>query len=199
MSTWPLKVLGATQLTGATGPLTLERKTAALLAYLALEGATPRSRLAGLLWPETSEKTARNNLSQLLRRLRGLTGEVLVTGGDLLGLSPELEVDAAAIKVAMFAGDYKKVIALSGELLPNDYDDLPDFADWLYAERESLAGLRSRALHAELNQLEEAGAYADALALSERLLALDPVAEEAHRRAMRLHYLAGDRTDALRA
>ncbi|WP_309571489.1 hypothetical protein [Deinococcus sp.] len=47
-----------------------DRRTSALLAYLSIEGPTPRSRLAGLLWPEVPEGTARANLRQTLRRLR---------------------------------------------------------------------------------------------------------------------------------
>lgn len=70
MAHWRVQVLGHAQVTRdgeATAP---ERRTAAILAVLALEGPTPRSRLAGLLWPEVPEATARNNLAQALRRAR---------------------------------------------------------------------------------------------------------------------------------
>ena len=74
-SLWHVRLMGSAILTGsAGGELRLERKLAAALAYLALEGATPRSRLAGLLWPESPEATARNNLSQMLRKLRLAVG-----------------------------------------------------------------------------------------------------------------------------
>ena len=49
----------------------------ALLVYLAVEGdrAHPRGALAGLLWPEAPEATARRNLSQTLLTLRAALGE----------------------------------------------------------------------------------------------------------------------------
>src|SRR6266508_5639795 len=43
-----------------------------LLAYLALTAGTPhrREKLAGLLWPDVSDETARKNLRQELWRIR---------------------------------------------------------------------------------------------------------------------------------
>jgi DNA-binding SARP family transcriptional activator len=47
-------------------------KVRALLAYLAVESDRPhrRERLAGLLWPEQPERSARQNLSQALYNMR---------------------------------------------------------------------------------------------------------------------------------
>ena len=45
----------------------LERKTAAVFAYLALEGQTHKYKLSGWLWPDSGETAARNNMRQLLR------------------------------------------------------------------------------------------------------------------------------------
>lgn len=67
-----IRVLGGAWAQDAHGEdKPLERKAAALLAYLALEGPTPRERLVGLLWPETQKQSsALNNLRQTLSRLR---------------------------------------------------------------------------------------------------------------------------------
>lgn len=59
-------VLGTNHLRVGQKTYRPERKMAVLLGYLALEGPTPRSRLAGLLWPDSGEATVRNNLSQAL-------------------------------------------------------------------------------------------------------------------------------------
>src|SRR5258708_14225635 len=56
----------------------LERKEAGLLAYLALEGPSSRSRLAGLLWPDGAEERAPGNLRQRLTRLRKAIREHVV-------------------------------------------------------------------------------------------------------------------------
>ena len=46
--------------------LPLAPRDALLLAWLALEGATPRTRLAAMLWPDSAPETARNALRQRL-------------------------------------------------------------------------------------------------------------------------------------
>lgn len=54
-------------------------KVCALLAYLAVESDHARTResLAGLLWPDYSERRARRNLSQALFNLRALSPDSL--------------------------------------------------------------------------------------------------------------------------
>ena len=70
----------------------LEQKDALLLAYLAIEGPTPRSRLAALLWPDVDPERARANLRQRLFRLRKALGRELLEGGDVAGLCADIEV-----------------------------------------------------------------------------------------------------------
>lgn len=98
MSAAQLDVLGKNVIRVGDKSFAPERRTAALLAYLSLEGPTSRSRLAGLLWPDSGEATARNNLSQLLRRLKGSVGGEFVHIGDALRLNDLLErlYDAAS-------------------------------------------------------------------------------------------------------
>ncbi len=196
---WQLKVLGKASLVGEEKTLRLERKTVAVLTYLALEGATSRSKLAGLLWSDSEEATARNNLSQVLRRLKKATTEVLVTGDDVLSLS-NLETDAAKLKVLSFEGGYGELLELKGELLaPHDYDDCPDFADWLFSERERMAELRKNALAGEMTRLEKDANYREAIQFAQALIDTDTLSEDSHRHVMRLHFLAGDRAAALKA
>ena len=72
----------------------LERRDAGVLAYLALEGKTPRARLLELLWPDVGREAARNHLRQRLHRLKRAVGADLVEGAELLSLAPEVTVDA---------------------------------------------------------------------------------------------------------
>jgi DNA-binding SARP family transcriptional activator len=175
-----------------------ERKTAALLSYLALEGATPRSKIAGLLWPESGETVAKGNLRQVLSRLKKMTGAELVKPDNLLSLQG-LEVDAATLKVLAFSNN-DEALNPKGELLAAyDYDDCPDFADWLFAERERIQTARQNLLAQKIAALEQSGDYSEALHYAEQLLALEPLSENVHRRVMRLHYLCGDRAAALAA
>jgi DNA-binding SARP family transcriptional activator/tetratricopeptide (TPR) repeat protein len=196
-----LEILGGAMLSRVDRePWRLERKTAGVLAYLALEGATPRTMLAGLFWPESPESTARSNLRQMLRRLRDGAGAELIAGDDPLSLAPGVSVDAAQLELASFAGHDASVVAFEGELLGGyDYEDCADFTDWLLVEREHLSGLRREARSRLIDASEGAGDHRVALMHAERLLEMDPVSEITHRRVMRLHYLLGDRGAALRA
>jgi DNA-binding SARP family transcriptional activator len=198
MSHWHLNVLGTASLIGEGQQFRLERKTVGLLTYLALEGPTPRSKIAGLLWPDSGESTARSNLRQLLSRLKKSTKAELVTADDLLKLQG-LEVDAAKLKVLAFSNSDEALQSAGHLLAPHDYDDCPDFADWLFAERERLQNLRQNALNSKIKQLEQTTHYSEALHYAQKLLELEPLAEDVHRQVMRLHYLTGDRAAALAA
>ena len=166
----------------------LEQKDALLLAYVAIEGPTPRRRLAALLWPDVEPERARANLRQRLFRLRKLVGRELLEGGDVAGLCADVEVrlDPAASEPGELLHGLAEPV--SGEL-----------ADWLVGAREQRRAGRVRAFADASARLEAAGQLVAALAAAERLLELDPTSEHAHRRLMRLHYLRGDRAAALAA
>ncbi|WP_257448709.1 ATP-binding protein [Archangium lipolyticum] len=198
MADWRLELLGGARLLGLVEPLELQRRVAAVLAWLSLEGPTPKYRLAGMLWPDSGEDTARNNMRQLLRRLRVATGTDLVLGGDVVSLSDRVSTDAAELEGHVFAGRHTRALALTGSLLGSlEFDDCPDFEAWLRRAREQLEALRRRAASAESELREQRGDLPGALHFAERLLVLDPLSEESYRRLMRLHYLSGDRMAAL--
>lgn len=199
--TWYVQLIGPPLLTGRNGTdLRLERKLAAGLGYLALEGTTSRSRLAGLLWPDSPEPTARNNLSQMLRKLRLFTGTDLVSGADLLELTADAEIDLTRLRREFTQGRADHLRRPGGTFLSGlNYDDCPDLDDWIAATREHLREWRRAALRAEVATLETGGEYPAALDAARTLLDLDPVSEEAWRHVIRLHYLSGDRPAALRA
>jgi DNA-binding SARP family transcriptional activator len=196
---WQLQVVGGIRLYDTDTHLKPERRSVAILTYLALEGPTPRSKLAGLLWPDVEERPARNNLVQALRRLKKLTDTDLITGDDALKLADELEVDIATLNILAFQSNYEDLLKVTGELLPYDYDDLSEFSDWLLLERDKLTNLRREALTSLIKQNERETKYDVALKYAQPLLHLDIVAEETYRLMMRLHYLAGNRAEAMKA
>ena len=164
--------------------LPLGSKAAGMLAYLAVEGPTPRSTLAGLLWPEVTEATARNNLSQALGRHRDLLNSGHERGGQLVQLAANVDTD---------------VSLASDLLLDHEFGGAPDFMEWLVACRERFGQARITECRDEVLGCEQRGNLPAALKLNTRLLSLDELSEEAHRRQMRLHYLLGDRASALAA
>ena len=74
MTKLSVHLLGPLQVTLGDAPITdfATDKARALLAYLVVESDRPHRRdaLAGLLWPDQSQKNARQNLRQTLARLR---------------------------------------------------------------------------------------------------------------------------------
>jgi len=166
--------------------LALAPQDAAILAWVALEGPTPRARLAQLLWPEKDAESARNSLRQRLFQLRKSVGAELVTGSATLSLAEGVrhDLEDADTVLGQTAGE---------DLAAGEY------AQWLEQQRVRRRDRWRRSL-VELAELaEQAKDWDDALTHAKELLALEPLSEDAHRRVMRLHYLAADRAAALLA
>jgi DNA-binding SARP family transcriptional activator len=162
----------------------LEPKDALLLAYLAVEGPTPRGRLATLLWPDVDEERARGNLRQRLLRLKRTTGVELVTGNPLAQLAPGIEHDLT---------DARELLS---SIEPHQAAGL---AEWLDAQRSRRHRSHADWLDAACTQAEAEGDLAAALEHANALVQLDPLSEHAHRRVMKLHYLRGDMAAAITA
>ena len=163
---------------------TLAARDAALLAWLAIEGPTPRLRMATLLWPDSEPDTARNSLRQRLFQLKKQLGVALVSGSTTLALAAGVshDLDDADNVLADAAPDF------GGELLA-----------WLAQQRARRASRTHDALVKLAEMAERAQDYAYALNHAQELLTLEPTSEAAHRRVIRLHYLHGDRATALLA
>jgi DNA-binding SARP family transcriptional activator len=174
----------------------LERKDAALLALLALDGARPRADVASLLWPDADAARSRNSLRQRLFRLqRTAGGELVASAGPLrLGAHVTHDFGDAADRLAHDPD------APAGELLGgHDYADCLALADWVDAARQRWRTRRAEILADLASRHEAQGRVALALRYAERLVADEPLLEHAHRRLIRLHYLRGDRAAALAA
>ena len=196
---WQLALLGGARLYGPAGSVRLERRTAAVLAYLALEGETVKYRLAGWLWADSPETTARNNMRQLLRRLRSSAGRDLIEGEDRIRLAADLEVDAAQMQAFAFSSD-ARALDFRGDLLEGlEFDDCPEFEEWLHGTRAGLVASHRSVASAESERFEQSGELTLALRFANLCVNLEALSEEAHRRVMRLHYLLGDRAAALAA
>ncbi|PYE52761.1 transcriptional activator [Deinococcus yavapaiensis KR-236] len=174
-------------------PIFLERKGAAVVAYLALTGSASRSKLAGMLWPDAREATARNNLAQQLRKLRLALEDSLVQGSGVLSLDATVTVDVLEARVACEQGRHEAFVDFQGTLLGDlAFDDCPDFDAWLTAERTRLAQDRGVSLRALASAAEASGDTDATFSWASRLLEAEPLAEDAYVRVMTLQYLRGD-------
>jgi len=193
-------------------------KTGALLAYLAVEAARPRSRahLSGLLWPDQPDRDALKNLRNTLARLRAAIGDRGGPGDSqprfLLVTTQTIQFDPASdheLDVSDFgladAGPQQstvdrlksKIALYRGPFLEGFAVDSEVFEEWVLLKREQLEQQAQAALRRLVALLEQEGAYEAALPYACRHLALNPWDEAAHRQAMRLLALGGRRSAAL--
>jgi TolB-like protein len=203
--TLSLKLLGEFAVRDADGAaLSLPtRKTRALLGYLAANAdkPQPRERLMALLWSSFGEKQARHNLNQALLSIRKLGDGVALLDGDAQRVT--LRGDAMDIDLARFHASLDNDPAAAAKLYKGPFLDglaIPDpgFEDWLAATRSELHELACNALERAADAVAGDGDTGGAIEFARRLVALDPLREDGHRRLMRLLHDGGDRAGALR-
>lgn len=194
------KLLGELQLEidGRDVELPASRKARLLLAMLVLERrAHGRSELAGRLWPDVREDSARASLRNALAQLRSALGRhadsvVRTEGGEAIAIADSVETDIAGVGRLLADGRAETAAdACEAQLLPG-FDD-----EWTYAQRDALTERLAGGLAAAATAAEAAGDVAAAIRLTRRLTALDRLAEVPHRDLMRRLAAHGDRAAAV--
>ncbi|AWR88052.1 ATP-binding protein [Meiothermus taiwanensis] len=190
-----LELLGQPRILHAV-ELRLPRKAVALLAYLAIEGCTPRSRLVDLLWSESDEEGGRRNLRQVLYQLGQTPVQAhLEVGRAQIGLCGfELDVEefleghGCADSLRLWRGEFLQDLEL---------DNASQFEVWLRHQRERLGSAYAKALGHQARELERKGDLRGALEAFQTLIHLDELQEQPHREAMRLYAALGQPEQAL--
>ena len=193
---------------GIAVPERLSTKAQALLYYVAMTGRThTRAALAGLLWGEHSEEEARWNLRKVIQQLRRHLDAYLAIDYHTVGMrSPQVYwVDAVAFAAAaagtgavdsaqlQAALDLYRADFLEGFYVRN----APAFETWLLGERARLRELMIQRLSSVAERHAAVGNLPQAIACTQRLLALEPWREEAHRLLMLWLDQSGQRNAAL--
>lgn len=204
---------------GDDAPVPLEAaKAQELFAYLLLHrGRHHRELLAGVLWADQPAARARQYLRKTLWQLQSTLnagphcpedGVLRVDGEDVaINEDAVLWVDVASFESACngargvpgrqletaAAAALRSAVALyRGELLESWYHD------WCLVERERFQLMYLSALDKLVGYCEAHGEYEAGLDYGLSILRCDRAREYTHRALMRLHFLAGDRTGALR-
>jgi len=189
------------------GSLMAQPKRFALLAYLAIAGGDGyhrRDSLAAMFWPELDQFAARRALRNTLYHLREAIGDdALITAGDeALAIDPaRLTCDVTKLEAAVSEGRFEEAVDyFRGELLAGVHlaNAGEAFEEWLTRERARVVELVGRAMRSLVDRDERAGDVTSAAYWANRACALAPDDETLLRRAMSLHYAAGDRGGALR-
>lgn len=179
-----LCLLGPPRLIAAGNEVKLERKDALMLLWLALEGPTPRARMAALLFPDADEAGARGALRQRLFRARLTPAAALIAGDDPMRIAENVVVDLADP-------------AAPGDLLGGlAIEDLPEIEEWLATQRARRLRGRIDWFAAGAENAEATGDLAAAIGHARNAVDADPLFEPSYRRLMRLHYLHGDPVSA---
>ena len=184
-------------------------RTLPLWALLLLNYRQPlgRERLAYTLWPESSESQALANLRRHLYDLKQTLPPApagqpwILSENKLVQWNPaspfwldiaEFERLCAGKEAANRLESSSQAADLyTGDLLADSYED------WIFPERERLRGLYFEQLRYLARHRQELGDYPGAVHSARRLLAADPLNEDAARQLIRLLYAAGDRPGAL--
>jgi DNA-binding SARP family transcriptional activator len=193
-------------------------KVQELFSYLLTHRRQPVARevIAGLLWEDAGSGYPKKNLRQALWQLQlaleaGGDHEeprILVVEPNWVFLNPEahvwLDVDAFEQAYercqgkpgedldAPSAAELRDAVELyHGDLLEGCYQD------WCLFERERLQNLYLGMLDKLMARCLAAGDWEVGIDYGERVLRIDRAHERTHRRLMRLHYVAGDRSAAI--
>ena len=219
MTRLSVRLLGPLQVTVDGEPVTGLRsdKVRALLAYLAVETERPhrREKLAGLLWPDWPERSARTSLRHALANLRQVIHDHQATPPFLHITRQTIQFNSASkawIDVATFTDHLQakgpsqqtiRQLEQAIELYRGDFlegfsiGDSPAFEEWALLNRERFHRLVMEALHRLADCHEERGEYERGLQHAWRQVELDPWREKAHRQLMRLLAFSGQRGAAL--
>ncbi|HET9588054.1 MAG TPA: tetratricopeptide repeat protein [Anaerolineales bacterium] len=195
-----VRLLGKFDVRQAGKPVAITSRPAqSLFAYLILSAGTfhRREKLAGLLWPDSFEETARNNLRHALWRVRkalkSASSVSYLQANDLaiaFNTSTDYWLDAAALeKLGEQASADETIAVLSnydGELLPGFYDE------WIVLEREHLYSIFERHMARLLSLLQDEERWSDVLEWGERWIKLGQKPEPAYRALMCAHAARGD-------
>src|SRR2546421_2039085 len=205
----------------------LRKAQALLLYLAVEGGLHPRSQLAALLWPDSEPQDARRALRNALALLRRLLADRdasapapshLLSEQDLLGLDPQaplaldLEVVQQAYQQAQrhstlpcqeqraaLVSQVQHALALvRGAFLEGFWlREETGFDAWVQQQQQQWQ-VRLQLLFERLSSWQESGGELEpAQATLLRWLALDPLAEEAYRRLMRVHLALSDASAAL--
>jgi DNA-binding SARP family transcriptional activator len=197
-----IRLLGSLEAEADGVPVTLPpgRRVRGLLAWLALHpGPHPRARLAGWLWPDVPEASARASLRSAVWALRQALGPggsgCLITDRQSVGLRPDrVRVDVIDFGRLAAAGRLTEAAGLCrGELL-YDLDH-----DWVGEARDAHARALARVFGELAREAAMAGRTGDAVEWARRRAALEPLDEEAGRDLVRRFAEAGDAAGALAA
>jgi DNA-binding SARP family transcriptional activator len=192
---WHLRLMNCWGLASGSGSISIGTREQRLITFVALHGRRRRSYIAGVLWPESTERRAHGNLRASLFQVQRNAPGLLDADRTTIDLAEDVHVDVDDFRrcVDEVAADdddldFRAVFAIldSGELAPGWYDD------WVVYERERLQHDRVHALEA-LADAELRRRNVDEAVIAARAAAtVEPLRDSPRAIEIRAHLEAGN-------
>lgn len=172
------------------------RPVQSLLAYLILNARKSyrRENLAWVLWPDSSERNARNNLRQALWRLRKAMGETYFVADKIsirFNAAADYRLDVDTLQSG--GGDnptledlIASVSVYEDRLLPGFYDE------WILLEQERLQSLYEDRMQRLSRGLVAQARWREAIQWADHWIAHGAMSEQPYRTLMKAHAGLGD-------
>ncbi|AUI52878.1 DNA-binding transcriptional activator of the SARP family [Arthrobacter crystallopoietes] len=171
-----------------------------LLAVLALLGGQPRSSLAALLWPDSTDAQAAGSLRESIFLVNPQVPALLSQTARLVGLKEDVGVDVRQIKVRAARLEEEPDLSHVRTMLQNMQDShlLPGwYEDWVVLEQERWQRLRLSVLERLAGILLVKGHIDAAMEAACAAIAIEPLRESAHTLLMQCHLAEGNNAEAL--
>ena len=183
-------------------PTIRQQEVIAFLILFAQTAPLSRQRVAGSIWPDTTDAQALTNLRRELHHLRDdwpPLDRLIAAGARTLAWNhTAASVDVFDFERAADAGLAGDRGALQTAASCYQGDLLAGCgADWIREDRSRLRTKAQRVLTNLADLLEQEGAFGQAIPMADRLLRLDPLDEHPWRVLMRCHARRGQRATAL--
>jgi len=180
------------------------RPAQSLFAYLILTAGTShrREKLAGLLWPDSTEENARDYLRHGLWKLRkaiekksskGATNQYILADDISVSFNTDAPYSLDAERLEQIDAERESTDAMmnvlslyEGELLPGFYDE------WIVLEREHLQAVFEQKMEGLLERLQTEARWSENLEWGERWISFGQKPEAAYRFLMTAHAARGD-------
>lgn len=175
--------------------LSLGPKAAALVAYLAVEGAASRERVLGQLWPDSPQKKAQGSLRYLLHSIKKSVSDLIESDAQTLALAGAARVDVLELSQAVTPAQRSAAAELfRGHFCEGLQGGSPEFDDWLEKQRERWG----QEVIANLLKLARLLNPREGLKPARQALLIDPANEGAHATVIELLMKQGEAAEAHR-
>lgn len=179
------------------------RKAQALFAYLLMNPGIlhRREKVAGILWPDSDETSARSKLRYSLWQLRKVIGDQYFISDKMsLAFNTELdywfdcaELESKPVEL-LSTEELKEVVDVyKGEFLPGFYED------WILLARHQILANFERLMALLLQRLSGEKHWKEVLVWAERWISLGQIPEPAFQALMVAHSQMGDKASATSA